>query len=336
MRKQVLLDPGEEDRLVFETLRGVERHERDRAARVIQVIRGGHERGLGQKVEEGSLRIVPVELFRHCDEFLDVFGPGFILRVSRCAQCLDEAGLRQQGNEDVPDRSRVGGERDLIENGAEAEDGAGDLRSETHFVRVPERLAQRDLVSVGIALQCGLGDATDSALRSVQDAAERHRVGGVGDGDQVPERVLDLGAFVELGAAEHPVRQGGADEDLLQCSRLRVGTVEHRDIPVLEPRAVQFGDLVRDELRFVVLAVPGEADDLVAVADGREQFLVFAVEVVRNDRVGRAQNVLRRAVVLFEQHDLRVRKVAFELDDVADVRAPERIDRLIGVADHGQ
>jgi hypothetical protein len=148
---------------------------------------------------------------------------------------------------------------------------------------------------------------------------------------------LDLGAFVELGTAEHAVRQRRTDEDLLERSRLRVGAIEDRDVTVLDATLrVQFGDLVGDELRLVVLAIAGEPDDLVAVAHGREELLVLAVEVVRNHRVRRAQDVLRRSVILLEQHDLGIREVPLELHDVADVRAAERVDGLVGVADNGE
>ena len=102
------------------------------------------------------------------------------------------------------------------------------------------------------------------------------------------------------------------------------------------PAAAQRLDLVGDELRLVVLRVAGEADDLLAGADVRPQLLVFAVEVVADDRVRRAQDVLRRAVVLLEQHHLGAGVVALELGDVADVGAAERVDRLVGVADDGE
>ena len=48
------------------------------------------------------------------------------------------------------------------------------------------------------------------------------------------------------------------------------------------------------------------------------------------------QDVLGRAVVLLEHDRPRVRVVAFELDDVADRGAAERVDRLVGVADDDQ
>jgi hypothetical protein len=150
--------------------------------------------------------------------------------------------------------------------------------------------------------------------------------------DQVRHRVLDLGALVELRAAEHPVRDRRADEDLLERTRLRVRPVEHRHVAVVHAVLVQTLDLVRDELRLVVAGVPGEADDLLARTDVGEQVLRLPVEVVRDDRVRGVEDVLRRAVVLLEQDHLRVREVPLELDDVADVGAAEGVDRLVGVA----
>ena len=119
--------------------------------------------------------------------------------------------------------------------------------------------------------------------------------------------------------------------------RLRVGAVEDRHLRVVDAAAAQRLDLVGDELRLVVLRVAGEADDLLARADVGPQLLVFAVEVVADDRVRRAQDVLRRPVVLLEQHDLARRGSRVSNSrDVADVGAAERVDRLVGVADDGE
>ena len=188
--------------------------------------------------------------------------------------------------------------------------------------------AYREIVSIG--------DVPDAAPGTVDDATQRHLVGRVRHRDEVCEGVLDLGALVELGAAHDLVRQRRPDEDLLQRSALRVGAIEDGHLRVVDAAAPQRLDLVRHELRLVVLRVAGEAYDLLARSDVGPELLVLAVEVVSDDRVGRAEDVLRRAVVLLEQHHPRARVVALELGDVADVGAAERVDRLIGVADHGE
>ncbi len=58
--------------------------------------------------------------------------------------------------------------------------------------------------------------------------------------------------------------------------------------------------------------------------------------VVSDDLRRGVDDRLRRAVVLFELHDLRVFEVLLEIQDVVDVRSAPRIDRLILVADDAQ
>ena len=82
--------------------------------------------------------------------------------------------------------------------------------------------------------------------------------------------------------------------------------------------------------------IPGEPDDLLAGAHHREQVLRLAVEIVRDDGIRRVEDVLGRPVVLLEQDHLRVREIALELGDVADVGPTERIDRLVAVAHDGE
>ena len=70
-----------------------------------------------------------------------------------------------------------------------------------------------------------------------------------------------------------------------------------------------------------------------AVAELRPEVLRLALAVVRDDGVRRLEDRVRRAVVLLERDRLRAREVALELEDVPDVGAAERVDRLVGIAD---
>ena len=74
--------------------------------------------------------------------------------------------------------------------------------------------------------------------------------------------------------------------------------------------------------------------DLVAVAGIGPQRLGLLLAVVRDDRVGRGQNRLRRAVVLLELDDVGVRERLLEREDIGDVCSTEAVDRLRVVADH--
>ena len=89
---------------------------------------------------------------------------------------------------------------------------------------------------------------------------------------------------------------------------------------------MQVADFVSDELGFVVGRVAGVADDFVAVAAVCPEVFVGAVEVVADNRVGSAQNVLGRTVVLLEQNRRCAGEVFFELADVANVGSAKRVD----------
>ncbi len=70
--------------------------------------------------------------------------------------------------------------------------------------------------------------------------------------------------------------------------------------------------------------------------DLRPELLVLARRVARHDRVGGVEDQLGRAVVALELDDGRLGPVALEVEDVAQVRAAPRVDRLVVIADDAQ
>src|SRR5690606_8443528 len=124
---------------------------------------------------------------------------------------------------------------------------------------------------------------------------------------------------------------------LLEHAGGRVGAVEDRDVAGLDALLVgQPVDLLGHEPGLVVLVVGHVAHDLGAVALVGPEVLRLARLVAPAYRGGGGQDVLRRAVVLLQQDRAGVGVVALELQDVADRRTPERVDRLVGVAHHAQ
>ncbi len=94
--------------------------------------------------------------------------------------------------------------------------------------------------------------------------------------------------------------------------------------------------LARDPLGLLLLVVGLEALDPGAAALLGPQLLVLARAVARHDRVGGVEDQLGGAVVLLELDHGRLRPVALEVEDVAQVRATPRIDRLVVITDHAQ
>ncbi len=177
----------------------------------------------------------------------------------------------------------------------------------------------------------------DAALGHVDDAAQVDGVARVGEHPQVGQGVLDLATLVEPRAADHLVGQPDSHEHLFQRPRLGVGAVEHGDVTGADPVVVaEPVDRPRHEGRLVVLVVTDVADDAGAVSGVAPQVLLATALVAGDDRVGRAQDGLGRAVVLLEQDRAGVGVVLLELLDVADGGAAERVDRLVGVTDDDQ
>ena len=93
------------------------------------------------------------------------------------------------------------------------------------------------------------------------------------------------------------------------------------------------GDFGGDPQGFLLRVVRRVACNRRALACGGPQLLGFAPLIVGDDRVGRVENRLRRTIVLLEHDGLRIREILLEILDIADIRATERVNRLVGIAD---
>ena len=171
------------------------------------------------------------------------------------------------------------------------------------------------------------------APRPVRDARQRDGVVGVVDRLEVGDRVLDLGALVEPRAADHLVGDALPDEHVLEHAALGVRPVDDRDLAEAQPVFEERRHLGGDEPRLGVLVLHLDHAHRLALAEIRPEMLLLALAVVLDHRVRGVQDRVRRAVVLLERDHARRREVALELEDVADVGAPEAIDRLIWVPD---
>ena len=98
------------------------------------------------------------------------------------------------------------------------------------------------------------------------------------------------------------------------------------------PSALQAGDLIQDEIALIVFVVGLVDGDLGAAAAVGEEVLGRAVAVAADHGIGRIEDGLGGAVILFEQDDLGVGEVIAEALDVAEIGAAPAVDGLIFVA----
>ena len=91
--------------------------------------------------------------------------------------------------------------------------------------------------------------------------------------------------------------------------------------------------LAHDECCLVLLCPPLIDDDGITRRIIGPEILLFAGQIVLDDRICRCKNILCRAVVLFEQDHRRVRIIALEVQDVAHIRTAPAVDGLICITD---
>ena len=354
MREDPVLHAGEEDRGELQALRGVERHQGDDAVLVVGDLVGVGDQGdplqeVGQpgldraRVDVGRVGArgrdgVVGELTGDGDELGEVLHAGLVLGVVGLLQRGEVARSVEHGlQDDVGPLAGVDHLEQLLDHGDEGLDvGQAAGGHAGRVLGLLQRFPEGQAVALGQRVDAGHGAVADAPLGGVEDPSERDLVVGVGQGAEVGQGVAHLLALVEAHPTDDLVGLAGADEHLLEDTRLGVGAVEDGDIGGLEPTVDELVDLVGDEAGLVTLVVGDVADDAVAVAGVAPQGLLLAALVVLDDRVGSGEDRLGGAVVLLQQDRGRVGEVLLEVEDVADVGAAEGVDRLVGVTDHHQ
>ena len=285
------------------------------------------------------VRQVGTEFVCDADQFVEVIEPGEVLRVARRLQLGAVAGAVEHRLDEFAEFT-VEAPAQFVEHLDEARDGLLGAGVQHRHLALGSRLQRVVEARAGVLRihrHARLGPIADAATWRVQDAPHADRVARIVQHPQIGDDVADLPAFVKANAANDFVRNTGADEDLFQRTRRVVGAVEHRDVVVSDVAPVgERVDLPCHEPRLVVLVVGDVADDQLALAGIGPQPLLAAAGVAGDHRVGGVQDVLCRAVVLFQQNRSGIGVVALEVLDVADGRAAERVDGLVGVAHHAQ
>ena len=355
--EQSLLHAGHPDAVEFQALGRVHGHEGDGLPvlghrvqvgtqphpldEVGQRVAAQHAHGLGGLVlahrrrgEVGLLRIVGLhELVHNAQKLLDVLDAPARLVGTLVLQGANEAGLVDDHFHDLAQIAPVGGAvlDDLDELPHGIAGGGADVRIDH---RQLGRREKRHVHLAAVLVDALDGGLADAAARHVDDALGRDVVGRVHHQREIGHYVADLGAIEEARAPDDAVGHAGAQQHIFEHARLGVGAVEHGHVVVGGALTATPVDLPGDPAALVALVGGQIHRDLLPVARVREQALLLAVLVVRDDGVGRRQDIAHAAVVLLQLHHLGLGVVALEFQDVAQVGAAPRIDGLVVVAHH--
>ena len=345
VREDALLAADDEDGVVLEPLGVVQRHQRRQALLVADRVLLGDERDLGQELlQRGRSLIRPRARGWRRTRPRRPPAPRGSRSGPRPRPCARPRAPRGS-------RSRAGSPRAARRPGRCARPAA------RRAAIVSANLVTARSAAGPSAGICAGWASTSSTSTPIVFACERIRawvcwpiprrgelttrregdlVGGVGEQLQVGDRVLDLGPLVELRPADHLVGDLEPDQGVLEHPALGVHPVEDRDRVARVALLDQPVDLRGDVAGLGVLVVELADHDRLPARPLGPQVLFLLALVVGDEPVGGVEHGLRRAVVLLEQDRGRVGEVALELEDVADVGAAERIDRLEVVTDHGQ
>ena len=322
----------------LQSLGAVQRHQKDFFTSVLRVVQVGDQRDLLQEAGKRGLLGRFLIVGDLTDQFVDIGDPVFSVLVVGTEKvviiiCLID-DLPQKVGETMA-LLKFPQLQDQADEGLYFGSGAAqgcDISAPLHG------LEESDVAGHSVIGESPDGGQADSALWHIQDTPHGDLVLSVLHGLEISDHIADLSAVVEIGAAHHVVGDASENKALFQRSGLRVGPVEHGEIPVAEVPVASafFRDVVRHKGRFV----PGRGKlpqmDLRAFSSVCPQGFGFPPRVVADHGVGRVQHVLGGPVVLLQFDHKGVRINFFKIQNIADICAAESVDGLVVIADDAQ
>ena len=201
---------------------------------------------------------------------------------------------------------------------------------------VDKRIGEAHAEVFGVQVDGNDRAVANAAAGRVDDAPQGNFVGGVVKNTQVSDEITDFFALVEAGAAHHLVGDAGADEDFFDGPGGVIGAVHDGNIPIAHTHIEQSVDFGGDESGLIVFVVGNISGDFRAGTMVSPEFLFPPAMIVGDHGIGGREDVLGGTIVLLQQDCACLGIVAFEFFDIADGGATERIDGLVGIANHAE
>ena len=282
----------------------------------------GERRGFAAKAFDGH------EALGGVDQFFQVLHT--VLTFALGAVVLHQTAVVKHQAHDIAQVQARGLFAQHVHLGHKAADGCA--RAPAHAA---DGVPQGTPRSAGHVLQLLHAARANAARREVDHAHEAGVVVGVFEQAQIGQGVFDFGALKKAQAAVHAVSDAGVEERGFHHPALGVAAVEHGDFLVVHALAVQLADFVDHPLRLGVVAGGLEHPHRLARARVGAQVFAQTLAVVRNQVVGRVQDVAAAAVVLLELDLVLHTELANEVGHVAHARAAEGVNALVVIA-HGK
>ena len=321
--EQSLLPPRQEDRIEFETLGRMQRHDRHARARVL-VIDIHHQRNMFEEPAKIG------ELLHGAHKLLQVLEPPGRIGRSILLPHVRVAGFLENGLGKLRMFHRVqqrGPAREIADQRAQdlARLGLQLFRLDQHA----RGLQQRNAFAPGIFVHDLKGRIAKAATRRVEDAFEGQIIRRLCHDAQIGQRIADFGALIKARSANHPIGKAQSDETFFEFAHLERGAHEDRHFIEALATTLQLLDLLANAAR-LFFRIPHTRDDgLFTILAIGEEGLSQTPFIVGNQMRRRRKDMTRRAIVALQPDDLGAWKILLEAQDVVDLGTTPPIDRLV-------
>ena len=166
-----------------------------------------------------------------------------------------------------------------------------------------------------------------------QQAIPTHFVSRVLEDAEKRQDVFDVGSLEEFESAPLLERNLPIGELDLEVGRHVAGAKENGDLAQRCAFLVQLQNSIDDELRLLLLVAGGDEPRRLTTSPLRPEVLRKSLGSARYERIGDAQDRLRRPIILLERNHRCGGKLFGKVEDVSEIGAAKRVDALRVIAD---
>ena len=188
----------------------------------------------------------------------------------------------------------------------------------------------------------GLGTSHDlcnrripyTSCRIIDDAFQCFLIGWVYRQPEIGYDIFDFLTLVKRLTAIYTVRDIPFTQCFLEYTRLRIGAVKYGEIGVIGGRRdTHRCNTVGYEIALLKIGIGAHDGDFRSYGIVRKYMLGYLLFVLGDKAVCRRNDSLGRAVILFELEDSEIGIFLLQIENIADIGPPERIDAL-GIVSH--
>src|SRR6267378_3044449 len=200
---------------------------------------------------------------------------------------------------------------------------------------VTARPADAPETNFSIAVHSGVPSTRADSRSNIQYAEQRNVILRMHCQANIGKRVLHFGAIVETEPTHKFVAQAAPAENLFESARLEISAIFDRArlVRIVVENALE---LAGDKFRFGLRIPRLEILQIRSWAFLRAQRFAQPLRIVRDDRAGGVENILRRTVVAFQFDDSGGGKIPGKTQEDGNVCAAPAVDRLILVTHNTQ